>query len=291
LPIIETQKLSFVYSAGTPYEIKAIVDINLSVEQGELVGIIGNTGSGKSTLIQHLNGLLKPTSGSVFFDGRDIWSEPKKIRDIRFKVGLVFQYPEYQLFEETVRKDIAFGPKNMGMTGDELEESVQKAAELVGLSPKLLEKSPFELSGGEKRRAAIAGVIAMNPRVLILDEPTAGLDPVGRDLILRMIKDYRESTGNTVMLVSHSMEDIARTVDRIVVMNKGQIAMQDNVDIIYSRADELINMGLDVPLITRVFMGLKAKGFNVKNNIYTIEQAKAEILAALQLNANREVKL
>ena len=291
MPIIETQKLSFVYSAGTPYEIKAIVDINLSVEQGELVGIIGNTGSGKSTLIQHLNGLLKPTSGSVFFDGRDIWSEPKKIRDIRFKVGLVFQYPEYQLFEETVRKDIAFGPKNMGMTGDELEESVQKAAELVGLSPKLLEKSPFELSGGEKRRAAIAGVIAMNPRVLILDEPTAGLDPVGRDLILRMIKDYRESTGNTVMLVSHSMEDIARTVDRIVVMNKGQIAMQDNVDIIYSRADELINMGLDVPLITRVFMGLKAKGFNVKNNIYTIEQAKAEILAALQLNANREVKL
>jgi len=282
LPLIKTENLRFVYGTGTPYEIEALGDINISIEPGELLGVIGHTGSGKSTLIQHLNGLIKPTSGQIFFEGVDIWRDPKKIRDLRFKVGLVFQYPEYQLFEETVHKDIAFGPKNMGLDEAEIHDRVVGAAALVGLHKNLLDKSPFELSGGEKRRAAIAGVIAMQPQVLILDEPTAGLDPLGRDRILAMIKDYRQSTGSTVVLVSHSMEDIARMADRILVLSRGRVGLCDEADIIFSQAEELTAMGLDIPSVTGVFRALRQQGFPVRENIYTVAQAKAEVLRVME---------
>ena len=248
--------------------------------QGELVGIIGHTGSGKSTLVQHFNGLVKPTSGQIFVDGEDIWANPKEIKQLRFKVGLVFQYPEYQLFDETVRKDIAFGPRNMGLSEDEIEQRVNDAAEIVGLSDKLLDKSPFDLSGGEKRRAALAGVLAMNPKVLILDEPTAGLDPIGRDGILTRIKEYQKSSGATVLLVSHSMEDVARVADRILVMDHSHAKMLDTVDNVFSHADELQAIGLNVPHITKVFMGLRARGFDVPDNVYTVDKA-AQILTDL----------
>ena len=270
MPIISLKNVSHTYSEGTPLSVSAIKNINLDIESGELVGIIGHTGSGKSTLVQHLNGLLKPTSGTVEIDGEDIWANKKNIRSVRFKVGLCFQYPEYQLFEETVYKDISFGPRNMGMSKEEIRLSVLRAAEYVGLKAELLGKSPFDLSGGEKRRAAIAGVMAMNPKILILDEPTAGLDPKGRQEILNMIVDYRRKTGSTVLLVSHSMEDIAGVATKILVMNKSQVAMYDTVENVFSRAEELEKMGLNVPQVTRVFMKLKAKGIDIATDIFTV---------------------
>lgn len=272
MPIISLKNVSHTYSEGTPLSVSAIKNINLDIESGELVGIIGHTGSGKSTLVQHLNGLLKPTSGTVEIDGEDIWANKKNIRSVRFKVGLCFQYPEYQLFEETVYKDISFGPRNMGMSKEEIKLSVLRAAEYVGLKAELLSKSPFDLSGGEKRRAAIAGVMAMNPKILILDEPTAGLDPKGRQEILNMIVDYRRKTGSTVLLVSHSMEDIAGVATKILVMNKSQVAMYDTVENVFSRAEELEKMGLNVPQVTRVFMKLKAKGIDIATDIFTVTE-------------------
>ena len=277
MPIIKTENLSYLYSTGTPFEVAAINDINIEIEEGELVGIIGHTGSGKSTLVQHLNGLLKPTSGKILVDGQDIWESKASVRDVRFKVGLCFQYPEYQLFEETVYKDISFGPKNMGLSDEEIDKRVKTAAAFVGLRDEHLDKSPFDLSGGEKRRAAIAGVMAMSPKVLILDEPTSGLDPKGRDKILGMIKEYRQDTGSTVLIVSHSMEDVAKMATKVLVMNKSKVAMYGTVDEIYSRSDEIIKMGLDVPQITRVFMRLAECGVDIKKNVYTVEQGKKEL--------------
>ena len=282
MPVLETQNLSFVYSPGTPFEKTALADVSLSVEEGDFVGVIGHTGSGKSTLVQHLNGLLKPTSGKVLLEGRDIWAEPKKIRDVRFQVGMVFQYPEHQLFEDTTYKDIAFGPKNMGLSEDEIDARVRRAAAFVGLKEELLDKSPFELSGGEKRRAAIAGVMAMEPRVLILDEPTAGLDPRGRDMILEQIGAYKEENDTTVLLVSHSMEDVARTAKKVLVMNGGRIAMYAPTAEVFSRAEELEAIGLSIPAVTKVFMRLREKGYPVGDNVYTVGQAEQRLLPLLK---------
>ena len=275
-PILEVKNLTYIYSAGTPFEHKALGDISFSVERGEFIGIIGHTGSGKSTLMQQLNGLLKPTSGTVLLDGQDIWSDKKLTRQARFRVGLVFQYPEYQLFEETVYKDIAFGPKNMGLSPEEVDRRVREAAGFVGLTEQQLEVSPFDLSGGQKRRVAIAGVIAMEPDVLILDEPTAGLDPVGRSEILGNIQAYRKAKNATIMMVSHSMEDVARLTDRLLVMNGSKLAMDAPPAQVFTHAEELTQMGLNIPQVTQVFLELKKLGLDVKN-VYTIEQAAAEI--------------
>lgn len=275
-PILEVKNLTYIYSAGTPFEHKALDDISFSVEPGEFIGIIGHTGSGKSTLMQQLNGLLKPTSGTVLLDGQDIWSDKKLTRQARFRVGLVFQYPEYQLFEETVYKDIAFGPKNMGLSPEEVDRRVREAAGFVGLTEQQLEVSPFDLSGGQKRRVAIAGVIAMEPEVLILDEPTAGLDPVGRSEILGNIQAYRKAKNATIMMVSHSMEDVARLTDRLLVMNGSKLAMDAPPAQVFTHAEELTQMGLNIPQVTQVFLELKKLGLDVKN-VYTIEQAAAEI--------------
>ena len=281
-PILETKQLSHVYSAGTPFERTALDRVDFAAYPGECLGIIGHTGSGKSTLIQHLNGLLKPTSGQVLFQGTDIWSDPQTTRQTRFRVGLVFQYPEYQLFEETVGKDIAFGPKNMGLTGAALQERIEEAAGFVGLAPELLEKPPFELSGGQKRRVAIAGVIAMEPRVLILDEPTAGLDPAGARAILDNIQTYHKMRGATIILVSHSMEEMARTADRLVVVNDGRIPYDGPPGQVFRHGPELEAMGLGVPAMTRVFHRLRAMGADIDPSVYTVEQAKAAVLAALR---------
>ena len=275
-PILEVKNLTYIYSAGTPFEHKALDDMSFSVERGEFIGIIGHTGSGKSTLMQQLNGLLKPTSGTVLLDGQDIWSDKKLTRQARFRVGLVFQYPEYQLFEETVYKDIAFGPKNMGLSAEEVDRRVREAAGFVGLTEQQLEVSPFDLSGGQKRRVAIAGVIAMEPEVLILDEPTAGLDPVGRSEILGNIQSYRKAKNATIMMVSHSMEDVARLTDRLLVMNGSKLAMDAPPAQVFTHAEELTQMGLNIPQVTQVFLELKKLGLDVKN-VYTIEQAAAEI--------------
>ena len=275
-PILEAKNLTYIYSAGTPFEHKALDDISFSVERGEFIGIIGHTGSGKSTLMQQLNGLLKPTSGTVLLDGQDIWSDKKLTRQARFRVGLVFQYPEYQLFEETVYKDIAFGPKNMGLSPEEVDRRVREAAGFVGLTEQQLEVSPFDLSGGQKRRVAIAGVIAMEPEVLILDEPTAGLDPVGRSEILGNIQSYRKAKNATIMMVSHSMEDVARLTDRLLVMNGSKLAMDAPPAQVFTHAEELSQMGLNIPQVTQVFLELKKLGLDVKN-VYTIDQAAAEI--------------
>ena len=280
--IIRTENLSYVYSEGTPYEHRAIDNVNIEIEKGSFVGLIGHTGSGKSTLIQHLNGLIKPTSGKVFVDGEDIWEKPKEIRKFRFKVGLVFQYPEHQLFEETVRKDIAFGPKNMGLSDAEVEERVLEAAKHTGLTADYLEKSPFELSGGEKRRVAIAGVLAMKPEVLILDEPTAGLDPKGREFILSEIEAYHDSTGATVILVSHSMEDVARFASHVLIMNHSEVAMYGKTRDIFKRVDELCEIGLEVPQISRVFAKLREKGYNVPESVLTVSEAKEAVLNLLK---------
>jgi len=275
-PILEAKNLTYIYSAGTPFEHKALDDISFSVERGEFIGIIGHTGSGKSTLMEQLNGLLKPTSGTVLLDGQDIWSDKKLTRQARFRVGLVFQYPEYQLFEETVYKDIAFGPKNMGLSPEEVDRRVREAAGFVGLTEQQLEVSPFDLSGGQKRRVAIAGVIAMEPEVLILDEPTAGLDPVGRSEILGNIQSYRKAKNATIMMVSHSMEDVARLTDRLLVMNGSKLAMDAPPAQVFTHAEELTQMGLNIPQVTQVFLELKKLGLDVKN-VYTIDQAAAEI--------------
>ena len=278
-PILETKELTHTYGVGTPFQSDAIQNVNLSIQRGEFVGIIGHTGSGKSTLIQHLNGLLKPTAGEVLLDGKSIWSDKNFTRQTRFRVGLVFQYPEYQLFEETAYLDIAFGPKNMGLYQEEIDRRVHRAAGFVGIPEENLQKSPFELSGGQKRRVAIAGVIAMEPDVLILDEPTAGLDPVGRAGILANIRDYQKEQHATVIMVSHSMEEIASNVDRLIVMNHGGVAMTGTPREIFAHAKELISMGLDVPQVTQVFLKLRDMGLAVDTSVYTVEQAKAALLA------------
>lgn len=276
-PILEVKNLNYIYSAGTPFEHKALDQVSFALEPGEFVGIIGHTGSGKSTLMQQMNGLLKPTSGQVLLDGVDIWSDKKLTRQARFRVGLVFQYPEYQLFEETVYRDIAFGPKNMSLDEKEVDRRVREAAGFVGLTEQQLAVSPFDLSGGQKRRVAIAGVIAMEPEVLILDEPTAGLDPVGRAEILGNIEAYRKAKNATILMVSHSMEDVARLTDRLLVMNGSRLAMDGTPAEVFSRAEELIAMGLNIPQVTQVFLWLKKRGLDVKN-VYTMEQAVAEIV-------------
>lgn len=278
MTILETENLTHYYENGMAGAVAAIEDINVKFEKGEIVGIIGHTGSGKSTLLQHLNGLLKPDSGRVLLDGEDINKDKRTLRAARFKVGLCFQYPEYQLFEETVYKDISFGPKNMGLDGDETDRRVRRAAEFVGLSEEHLKKSPFDLSGGEKRRAAIAGVMAMEPEVLILDEPTAGLDPRGREIILSLVRTYREQTGSTVILVSHSMEDVAKTADKVLVLNRSRVAMFGTVPEVYSRTDELEEMGLSVPQITKIFRALHDRDFDVSPSVFTVSQGADELI-------------
>lgn len=280
--IIRTEDLTYVYGEGTPFRKVAIDKINIDIDEGEIVGVIGHTGSGKSTLMQHLNGLLKPTSGKVYIDGEELFADKSRLKDIRFKVGLVFQYPEYQLFEETVYKDIAFGPKNMGLGDDEIDRRVRETARLVGLGEELLEKSPFELSGGQKRRVAIAGVMAMEPKVLILDEPTAGLDPRGRDRILGLIKEYHAEKGTTVLLVSHSMEDVAKTVSKILVLSDAKVFMYSDRSSVFARADELTSMGLTVPQVTRVFDRLRAMGIEFDDEVFSVDYAKDLVLKLLE---------
>lgn len=276
--ILETRGLTHVYGAGTPFERTALDHVDLQIQQGEILGVIGHTGSGKSTLIQHFNGLLKPSSGEILLGGKSIWNEKGKCaRETRFRVGLVFQYPEYQLFEETIAKDIAFGPTNMGLPQDEIDARVKGAMRAVGLDEALSEQSPFALSGGQKRRVAIAGVIAMRPEVLVLDEPTAGLDPGGRDEILQMVRDYHKESGATVLIVSHSMEDIARIADRLLVMNHARILFCDTPRAVFSHADEIIAAGLDIPTVTKVMRALAARGIAVDTSVYTVEQALAAL--------------
>jgi len=286
LAILKTEDLTYVYSKGTPFEKTAVDHVNLEIEEGEMVGVMGHTGSGKSTLIQHFNGLLQPTSGRILLDGRDIWEDKSKIREVRFKVGLVFQYPEYQIFEETVFKDIAFGPKNMGLDEAEIKRRVLETAYDIGLPAELMERSPFELSGGQKRRVAIAGVMAMEPRVLILDEPTAGLDPAGREKMLELIKKYHRRTKNTILIVSHSMEDIAEFADKILVMNKAKLFCYDDTVKVFSRAEEIERIGLDVPQITKVFANLKRRGLDFGKEVYTVGYAKELLLKELAKRRN-----
>lgn len=287
-PIIQTEKLSHIYSAGTPFEQGALIDVDFTAYRGEYLGIIGRTGSGKSTLIQHLNGLLKPTAGKVLFEGNDIWQTKARTRATRFQVGLVFQYPEYQLFEETVYKDISFGPKNMGLDAQEIDRRVRDSAAFVGLPDAVLESSPFELSGGQKRRVAIAGVIAMEPSVLILDEPTAGLDPVGVQSILGNIRDYHQAKNATIILVSHSMEEVARSVDRLVVVDGGRIPFTGTPRQVFAHGTALEEMGLGIPQVTRVFHRLRELGVDIDPSVYTIAQAKAAILAAAARRGGQE---
>lgn len=278
MALLEVKNLSMVYGKGTPFEKAAVQDVNFSIEAGEFIGVIGHTGSGKSTLIQTLNGLIKPTNGQVLLEDHDIWAEPKKIRAVRFKVGMVFQYPENQLFEETVLKDISFGPGNMGLTAAEIETRARNAAKFVGLPDALLEKSPFELSGGEKRRVAIAGVIAMDPDVLILDEPTAGLDPAGRDVLLSQLLSYHAQRHNTILLVSHSMEDVARVADRVLVMNNSHLEMFDKTANVFAQDERLEQIGLKVPQITKIMSILKSDGYPVET-VLTMEQAVTQLLS------------
>ncbi len=280
--IIRAEHLSHIYGQGMPDASVAIQDINLSIEEGDFVGLIGSTGSGKSTLINHFNGILKPTSGKLYVAGEDMWADPRQIRKFRFLVGLVFQYPEYQLFEETVEKDIAYGPSNMGLSEEEIRRRVHSAAEMCGIDEAMLQKSPFEQSGGQKRRVAIAGVIAMQPRILVLDEPAAGLDPEGRDNILSQIKAYHKQTGTTVVLVSHSMEDIAKYADKVIVMDQSRLAMYDTTEKIFARAPELLAMGLSVPQITRIFLRLRELGVDIPTDVYTMPYAVKTILKAVK---------
>ena len=280
--IIKVEHLSYVYNPGMPDATAALDDVSFSIEEGDFVGVMGSTGSGKSTLISHFNGLNKPTSGAIYVDGRNMWAQGENLRDFRFLVGLVMQYPEYQLFEETCARDIAYGPKNMGLDDEEVARRVKEAAQFVGLSDELLEKSPFELSGGQKRRVAIAGVMAMHPRVLVLDEPAAGLDPEGRDTILSQIQEYHKATGITVVLVSHSMEDIARYANRVLVLSRAKIAMYDTVEQVFARAPELLELGLSVPQVTQIFLRLKEMGLDIATDVYTIPYAVKTIRKALQ---------
>lgn len=279
MPILEIKNLTHTYGIGTPFQRSAVEDVSFSIEEGEFLGVIGHTGSGKSTLIQHLNGLLRPTSGQILLEGKDIWAEPKKIRAVRFQVGLVFQYPEYQLFEETVYKDIAFGPANQGKTGDALDRSVREAARLVGIRDDQLEKSPFELSGGQKRRVALAGVLAMEPKVLVLDEPTAGLDPAGRENLMANIREYHRLKGATIVLVSHSMDEIARNANRILVLKSARILMSGTPSEVFARGEALLSAGLDVPQVTRIAMALRKKGVPVDPAVYTAEALEAQLQA------------
>ena len=280
--IIEAKHLTYKYGAGTPFEKTAVSDISFSIEKGEFIGIIGHTGSGKSTLMQMLNGLIRPDSGEILLDGENIWKKPKEIRKVRFRVGMVFQYPEYQLFEDTVYSDIAYGAVNKGISGQELDKTVRNAAEFAGLPDNLLEKSPFELSGGEKRRVAIAGIMAMQPEVLVLDEPTAGLDPMGREFLLSKIREYHRKNGNTVILVSHSMEDIAKISDRVIVMNKGRLEMYDTTENVFSQGERLKQTGLKIPEITYIMNMLSDRGYGVKKGILTVEEAVRELLPLLK---------
>lgn len=278
LAILVCENLNYLYNVGTPFETAAIENVNFSADKSEIIGIIGHTGSGKSTLIQHFNGLLEPTSGKIFVNSNDIWSKEnrKQIRNVRFAVGLCFQYPEYQIFEETIFKEIAYGPTQMGLADDEIKKRVYESMDFVGISRELESKSPFDLSGGQKRRVAIASIIAMKPQVLILDEPCAGLDPKGRQVILNLVRDYQRKEGNTVIFVSHSMEDVAAVADRVLVLNKGKIAMDGSVNAVYSRGKELKEIGLNVPEVTDVFLRLHDMGIDCKTDIYTIEQAVNE---------------
>lgn len=290
MTVIKTENLTYTYSVGTPFEKTAVKDVSLEIESGDMIGIIGHTGSGKSTLIQHFNGLMKPTSGKVYVEGQDIWdSKTTNIRDIRFKVGLVFQYPEYQIFEETVRRDIAFGPRNMGLDENEVERRVLETAELVGISEEILNKSPFELSGGQKRRVAIAGVMAMEPKVLILDEPTAGLDPAGRDLVMEQIKKFHDRTGATVLLVSHSMEDVAKFASKIIVMNRSELFCFDDTPEVFKKADEITAMGLSVPQITKVFGKLKKAGLDIRSDVYTIDFAVKQLSEYIKTHGKENI--
>ena len=278
-PIIRVEGLTHTYGQDTPFCRSAVDGVSLEIYRGEFLGIIGHTGSGKSTLIQHLNGLLQPTVGKIYLDGRDIWADPKKIRDVRFRVGLVFQYPEYQLFEETAYKDIAFGPKNVGLDQEEIDRRVRAAARFAGLDEGLLEKSPFDLSGGQKRRVAIAGVIAMEPEVLILDEPSAGLDPAGRRSLLKNIKEYHRERGTTVVMVSHSMDEVAENVDRIIVLADAGVVMSGTPREVFSRAGELVAVGLDVPQVTRVAMALRQRGVDIDSAVYTVADLRRALNA------------
>ena len=284
MAVIQTEELTYTYSKGTPFEKTAVDHVNLSVEEGGIIGVMGHTGSGKSTLIQHFNGLIRPDSGRILLDGKDIWEDKTNLRDVRFKVGLVFQYPEYQIFEETVFADIAFGPKNMGLDDAEIRRRVLETANDIGRPEELMERSPFDLSGGQKRRVAIAGVMAMEPRVLVLDEPTAGLDPAGRDKILSHIKKYHERTKNTILIVSHSMEDIASFADKILVMNKARLFCYDDTEKVFARSQELSEIGLDVPQITKVFMRLKQMGVDIRTDVYTTEFAAKTISEYIAAN-------
>ncbi len=283
--IVRTENLSYVYNKGMPDETLALDNIDLSINEGEFIGVIGSTGCGKSTLVSHFNGLNKPTSGKVFINGNDIWQEPKNILNFRFMVGLVFQYPEYQLFEETVYKDIAFGPQNMQLSNEEIQNRVMFAARFCGIDEEMLNKSPFELSGGQKRRVAIAGVLAMQPKLLVLDEPAAGLDPSGRDMILGQIKKYHEQNGGTIILVSHSMEDIAKYADKVIVMNAGQIVMYDKTENVFARANELLELGLSVPQVTKIFLQLKQMGVDIKTDVYTVNYAVKTVLEKMKESA------
>ena len=275
---IKTENLSYIYGEGTPFKITALDNVNIEIEKGELVAIIGHTGSGKSTLVQHLNGLLKPSNGKIFLNDEDIWQSKNKIYDTHYRVGLCFQYPEYQLFESTVYKDIAYGPKNMGLSDEEIDLRVREASSYLGIPQSMLSKSPFDLSGGEKRRVAIAGVISMEPEVLILDEPTSGLDPKGRENILSIIKNYREKTGKTVIIVSHSMDDVARFATKVIVMNKSKVFKMGTVDEVFENSSELTEIGLSVPQVTEVFIELKKLGYPVNDKVYTVEQGHKELL-------------
>lgn len=286
MPVLSVKDLKYEYSKGTPFEIGALKGVSVDFEYGEIIGVIGHTGSGKSTLLQHLNGLLKPESGEIFFENENIWASKENVKKCRFGVGLCFQYPEHQLFESTVYADIAFGPKNMGLSEDEIKERVYEAISFVGLTEDYLEKSPFDLSGGEKRRVAIAGVISMKPKVLVLDEPTAGLDPMGKRDLLRLIKEYNKNTGSTVVFVSHNMDDVAKISDRVLVLSEGKIVMQGTVDEVYIRGEELYSLGLDVPEITRVMLKLYESGFSVPTDIYTVKAAKKALTDFLKKGDN-----
>ncbi len=281
MAILQVRNLTYTYGANSPFIKDAVSDVSFNIEKGEIVGIIGHTGSGKSTLVQHLNGLLKPTEGKILIEDSNIWDNPKEIRKIRSKVGLVFQYPEYQLFEETVFSDIAFGPKNMGLTGEELEKRVMETCDIIGVKEEYLQKSPFDLSGGEKRRVAIAGVMAMRPKIIVFDEPTAGLDPKGRQDIMEIIYNYRKATNATVIIISHSMEDMAVLADKLLVMNKGALVMFDATENVFKNGDRLREMGLNVPIVTRVFDALRQKGLKLPDDVFTVERA-VEVLKKLK---------
>ena len=286
MPILQTENLTYTYANGTPFKHTAVNNISFSVEEGEITGIIGHTGSGKSTLLQLLNGLLKPTSGKVLLHGKDIWEQPKKIGYVRFKVGLVFQYPEYQLFEETVEEDIAYGPKNMKLSSEEIAERVDEAVKTVGLKESLLNKSPFDLSGGEKRRVAIAGIMAMKPEIIVFDEPTAGLDPIGRETVFEAIRQYRDKNNATIIIVSHSMEDMAAICDKIIVMNDGNVVMHDTVNEVFKNASLLKGIGLNVPAVTDVFLNLKNKNIDISTDVYTVESAASRLLSIIKGGAS-----